>query len=72
MSNYNIETEIIKRIYITDQGFEWFYEVCDNPEFPDEAFLIKQSEEGEIINQISIPKQAFYKLIESMREDYDE
>ena len=63
MSKYTTSTETIKKLYIEGQGFEWFYVVKDNPDFPEEASLIEQWEEGKKVGSINIPKDVLSEFI---------
>lgn len=59
-----IETETIKVIHICNQGFDWRFVVKENPEFPEQAVLIQQHEEGEMKSEVSLPKCSIKSLQE--------
>jgi hypothetical protein len=57
------QVETIKVIHVCNQGFDWRIVVKENPEFPDQAVLIQQHEEGKMQAEISIPKDAIRSLL---------
>lgn len=56
------QVETIKVIHICNQGFDWRIVVKENPEFPDQAILIQQHEEGEMQSEVSLPKDSLRSL----------
>ena len=56
------QVETIKVIHICNQGFDWRIVIKENPEFPEQAILIEQHEEGELKASVSIPKDAIRSL----------
>jgi allantoicase len=58
------ETETIKVIHVCDQGFDWRFVVKENPEFPEQAIVIQQHEEGNMKSEVSLPKCALKPLQE--------
>jgi len=66
--NIEKETITIRRIHVVDQGFEWYYEVKDNADFPTEAILITEYQEKKAIGTISINRKAIDVLITCLDE----
>lgn len=63
----DFEKETIKRIHLKNKGFIWYYEICDNPDNPDDAILIKQIEENST-KDLTLPKEIIDCFIDCLKE----
>lgn len=68
-----IELETRRLLHIVDQGFAWYYEIKDNPDFPTEAITIEEYQDKKLISSLNVNRKALpslIKLLEKTCEDY--
>ena len=56
------QIETIKVIHVCDQGFDWRIVIKEDPEFPEQAILIEQHEDGKLVAGVSLPTDALISL----------
>lgn len=62
-----VESEQIYKVHILGQGFEWNYEIANDPEFPEESILISHYEEGKVCDKVSINKSCLKAVADAIQ-----
>lgn len=62
----DVEVEQVTRVHIPNKGFDWYYEIKECPDYPTEAYTISDYQEGKVVSEFEITKDAVVAIGEAL------